>query len=431
MIAVIMAGGKGTRLSALTKDEIPKPMMPVCGKPLLLRQIEALKENGIKEFVLIIGHLGDVIKNYFGDGKNFGVKISYITENQPLGSAGALFYLKGRISDDFLLVFGDTVFDIDIGRMAEFHKRNAAEITLFAHPNSHPYDSDLIECSHDGRVTAIIGKGEKKGFYRNLVNAAFFILNPSALDVIGEPRKLGFEKDVVCPLIARGRAVYCYRSTEYIKDAGTVDRIAAVAEDIENGVVTARNLKNKQKAVFLDRDGTINVHIPFISRHEDVALIDGVADAIKRLNRAGWLVFVVTNQPVIARGECTFEELETIHRVIEMKLGESGAYIDDWEFCPHHPHGGYEGEVAALKIDCPCRKPKTGMIDKLAEKYNVDLRHCWLVGDTTIDIQTAKNAGMSSILVKTGMGGSDNKYNVQPDFVCADLSAAADVILEK
>lgn len=431
MTAVIMAGGKGTRLTALTKDEIPKPMMPVRGKPLLLRQVETLKQNGVNDFIIIVGHLGNVIKDYFGDGTSLGVNISYITETCPLGSAGALYYLKDKLRGDFLLVFGDTVFDIDVEKMLAFHREKRAVATLFAHPNSHPYDSDLIECDKDGRVLAIVGKNDKPEFYHNLVNAAFFVLNREALDVITSPEKLGLEKDVLSVLIKKGKAVYCYRSTEYIKDAGTVDRIEAVSADIESGVVSARNLKNKQKAVFLDRDGTINVHIPFINDHNQVQLIDGAAGGIRKLNEAGYLTFVVTNQPVIARGECTFEELDIIHRVLEMKLGEAGAYIDDLEFCPHHPHKGYPGEIAELKIDCECRKPKTGMIDKLAAKYNVDISESWLVGDTTIDIQTAKNAGLKSIMVLTGMGGSDNKYDAKPDYVCADLRQAAQLILEK
>ena len=431
MIAVIMAGGKGTRLSALTKDEFPKPMMPVDGKPILLRQVEVLKQNGIDEFIFIVGHLSEKITDYFGDGSKFGVKINYIIETQPLGSAGALFFLKDKIKDDFLLVFGDTIFDIDVNKMADFHKSKKSVATLFAHPNSHPFDSDLIVCDNDGKVNDILGKNQPRTFYHNLVNAAFFVLSPKALDVLQKPEKAGLEKDILMKLIQNGQPVYCYKSSEYIKDAGTVDRIDDVTRDLKSGLVSKRNLKNKQKAVFLDRDGTINVHIPFINNHKDIRLIDGAARAVKALNENGYLALVVTNQPVIARGECSFDELDLMHQVIETQLGKEGAYLDDLAFCPHHPHSGYEGEVKELKIDCDCRKPKTGMIDGFVKKYNVDLSQSFLVGDTTIDIQTAVNAGLKSILVLTGCAGEDKKYDVKPDYVCKDLADAVNLILRK
>ncbi len=214
-----------------------------------------------------------------------------------------------------------------------------------------------------------------------------------------------------------------------MKDAGTPERFMKACEEQAKGVWNAKCLKNKQKAIFLDRDGTINVLKGFLTKAEDFELLPTVAEAIKKINSSEYLAIVVTNQPVIARGECTYEELEKIHNKLETLLGRKGAFINDLFFCPHHPHKGYKGEVPELKIDCNCRKPKTGMIVKAADKYNIDLSKSWFVGDTTGDIQTGINAGLKTVLVKTGEAGKDGKYPVKADFEADNLADAVDIIL--
>lgn len=427
MRAVIMAGGKGTRLAALNAD-IPKPMFPVLGRPILEYQIESLKKSGITDITLIIGHLREVVIDHFGDGQHFGVNISYIEENEPLGTAGALYYLKDE-AEPFVLVFGDLILDIDFNRFMDFHKACGGAITLYGHPNAHPYDSDVIEIDQTNRVTGILSKKVERAFYyHNFVNAGVYCVSPDALDTIAEPKKIDLEKTLIARLIAEGK-VYAYKSTEYVKDMGTPDRLEAVSADVKNGVVAGRSLKQKQKAIFLDRDGTINEYVGFLRSIDEFRLLSGVPEAIARINASPYLTIVATNQPVIARGEVTFAELDEIHKKMETELGKGGAYLDDIFFCPHHPHKGYEGEVPELKIDCDCRKPKTGMLKTAAEKYNIDLSASWYIGDTTIDIQTGKNAGMKTILVQTGEGGNDGKHDVSPDYVAADLMEAIKHIL--
>ncbi len=166
MHAVIMAGGKGTRLAEITKGEIPKPMAPVLGKPLLLWQTERLKEAGITRVTMIVGHLREKIKDYFGDGSRFGLEVDYIEETEPLGTAGAFYYLKEKMRDPyFLLLFGDVFFDIDIARMEKFFLEKNAAAALFAHPNAHPFDSDLIRADKDGKVTAFDSKHNVRDYW--------------------------------------------------------------------------------------------------------------------------------------------------------------------------------------------------------------------------------------------------------------------------
>ena len=427
MRAVIMAGGKGTRLASVN-DEIPKPMFPVCGKPILEYQIESLVRSGIKDITLIVGYLKDVVIQYFGDGQKFDVSIDYIEENEPLGTAGALYYLKNE-SEDFVLIYGDLILDIDFNRFIRFHKEHNALITLYGHPNSHPYDSDIIQIDDNNRITGIISKKTPRGFYyHNFVNAGIYCMSPRALDSIEAPEKIDLEKTLIARMLTQGR-VYAYKSTEYVKDMGTPDRLEAVSIDIENGVVSARSLNNKQKAIFLDRDGTINEYVGFLRNIEDFKLLPEVSEAIAKINTSSYLAIVATNQPVIARGEVTFEELDQIHMKMETELGKNGAYLDDIFFCPHHPHRGYEGEIGELKIECECRKPKIGMLKQAAEKFNIDLGQSWYIGDTTIDIQTGKHAGMKTVLVQTGEAGNDGKYDVIPDYIASDLLSAVNYIL--
>lgn len=431
-VAVIMAGGKGSRLRSITNDEIPKPMVPVDGKPLLEYQVEKLKTYGIKKIVMIVGHLGEKIVDHFKDGKNFGVEIDYIFEKEPLGTAGAFYYLKDKIdAKDFMLVFGDVFFDMDFDRMEDFHFKNSALTTLLAHPNGHPYDSDLIRMDDKGKVIGFDSKHNVRDYwYDNMVNAGMYIINRKLLDLVKEPVKTDFEKDILANQVKLGANIYAYHTPEYVKDVGTVDRINATVEELKSGLIQSKNLKNKQRAIFIDRDGTINVSKGFISKADDLELIPGTIDAIKAINKSGALAIVITNQPVIARGECSFEELHNIHNKLKTLLGEKGAFVDDIFYCPHHPDKGFEGEVPELKFDCECRKPKTGMIDEAVKKYNIDLSKSYMVGDSTMDLETARNAGIKSVLVDTGFAGNDGKYDRNCDIEAKNLFDAVEKIIK-
>ena len=429
-VAVIMAGGKGSRLLSITNDEIPKPMVPVDGKPLLEYQVEKLKSYGVKKIIMIVGHLGEKISGHFQDGNAFGVDIDYIFEKEPLGTAGAFYYLKDKIdAKDFLLIFGDVFFDLDFDRMEAFHFKNSALTTLLAHPNGHPYDSDLIQMDDTGRVIGFDSKHNVRDYwYDNMVNAGMYILNKDLLDLVKEPVKIDFEKDILANQVKIGANIYAYHSPEYVKDVGTVDRINATVEELRSGLIAAKNLKNKQRAIFLDRDGTMNVSKGFISKAEDLELIPGTIEAVKAINKSGALAIVITNQPVIARGECSFEELHNIHNKLKTLLGEKGAFVDDIFYCPHHTDKGFEGEVPELKFDCECRKPKTGMIKEAVGKYNIDLSQSYMVGDSTMDLEMARNAGVKSVLVNTGFAGNDGKYSRKCDIEAKDLLDAVEKI---
>lgn len=410
MKVVIMAGGKGTRMLSIASD-IPKPMIPIEGRPVLEHEIECLCEQGFTDILITVGHLGNVIMDYFGDGLKFGVHITYYFEKEPLGNAGALFQVKDQLTDDFLLLNADAMFDIDFNRFVQYHKTHDAVATLFTHPNSHPYDSGVIIADEHMAVRKWLAKeDERPEYFKNRVNAGLHVLNKRILEQTVEGGKIDLDRQLLKPLAGTGQ-MYCYDSPEYVKDMGTPERYYAVCKDFANGIVKARNLKNRQKAIFLDRDGTINEYVGFLTDIKEFRLLDGVAEAIRKINASGYLAIVVTNQPIIARGEVSFTELQEIHNKMETLLGAEGAYIDAIYFCPHHPDKGFEGERVEYKISCDCRKPKPGMLLKAAEDFNVDLSRSWMVGDGKNDVEAGKNAGCKTVLIGTEDYGQDRKVS--------------------
>lgn len=425
MQAVIMAGGKGTRLTSVTKDQIPKPMVRIGKKPILEYQINTLKENRITDIWIITGPLHEIIEDYFGDGSKWGVRIHYFIEQQAMGTGGALFFLKQELKNDFFLLFGDIFFDIDLKRMMEFHQSRRASITLFAHPNSHPADSDLVILDDKQRVNHILRKNEPRiGYYKNMVNGGLYCFHACVLDSILKAGYLDLEKELIFPRIQIYQDVFGYISPEYVKDIGTPKRLRTAEEEWESGLVKGKNLGRKQKCIFVDRDGTLNRYVGLLADAEVLELEEQVPDAVKLAHKKGYLVIVITNQPVIARNLCSLKELEQIHNRLEVLLGEQGAYVDAIKFCPHHPDKGYPEERTEYKIPCHCRKPEIGLIEEAAAEFHIDLSNSYMIGDTTTDIRTGKNAGLKTVLVQTGVAGRDGKYSDKPDQIARNLLEA-------
>jgi len=427
MKIVIMAGGKGTRIASL-KSDIPKPMITICGKPILDHQIECFRRQGFTDIILVIGHLGNRIKDYFKNGDRFGVNINYIEETTPLGTAGALFLLKEKLIEDFLLINGDLIFDIDIKRFLDYHKRKAGLATLFTHPNNHPYDSAIIKTDDRGKITDWLHKEDERYYYKNRVNAGLHLLSPEIFGLFTELKEVDLDRDVLKPLISSSK-LYAYDSPEYVKDMGTPERYHMVSEDIEKGKVSAKNLQKQQKAIFLDRDGTINKYKGFITNADQIELIEGVPEAIRKLNLAGYLVIIVTNQPVIARGDCGFAQIYEIHNKIETMLGEKGAYVDNIFFCPHHPEKGFVGELIEYKGKCDCRKPKPGMLLKAADKYNISLTDSYIIGDDMKDVQAGLAAGCRAVLLTPKELVNNCEANKKSWEICENLLSFTEEIL--
>ena len=417
MKTVIMAGGKGTRIASVANN-IPKPMIPIEGKPVLERELICLRDQGFDDIIITVSYLGHIITDYFGNGDSLGLHIDYYCEKEPLGNAGALFRIKDKLTDDFLLINGDAVFDIDFNKFVEYHKSCGGLVTLFTHPNSHPYDSGVIVSDMQKRVINWLTKEDERPlYYKNRVNAGLHVMSPIILEQKITSQKIDLDRQLLKPLAGSGQ-MFVYDSPEYVKDMGTPDRYDTVCKDFAHGRVHAKNLMCKQKAVFIDRDGTINEYAGFITKPEQFQLKDGVAEAIRKINNSGYLAIVVSNQPVIARGDCTIEELDEIHNKMETLLGREGAYVDDIFYCPHHPDKGFIGERLEYKIICDCRKPKPGMLLNAAKKYNIDLEQSYMIGDSDRDIEAGLSAGCQAVYI----GEDEGKYkSIQKIIKCSSL----------
>lgn len=418
MKTIIMAGGKGTRISSIAAN-IPKPMLKIEDKPILEHEIECLREQGFTDLIITVSHMASIIMDYFGDGSKFGVQIQYFMEEVPLGNAGALFKMRELLTDDFLLLNADVVFDVDFNRFVDYHRKKGGLITLFTHPNNHPYDSGVLVIDENRAVTTWFTKEDMlPQWYKNRVNAGLHVIKPCVLDMIGidydtigslvdgKIIKVDLDRQILKPLCGTGK-MFCYDSPEYVKDMGTPARYEMVSRDFAIGRVKEKNLQKKQKAIFIDRDGTINKYVGFLRNIDDFELLPGVVEAVRQINNSEYLAIVVTNQPVIARGEVTSEELDEIHNKMETLLGAEGVYLDAIYYCPHHPHKGYANEITELKIDCECRKPKPGMLIKAAKELNIDLGKSWIIGDSENDIQAGKQAGCKTVLIGTDNYGQD------------------------
>ncbi|MBN2763754.1 MAG: HAD-IIIA family hydrolase [Bacteroidales bacterium] len=428
MQAVLLAGGKGTRLAEYTK-EIPKPMLKIGDKPLLQHQVELLKKYGITDIIILVNYLKDPIIDYFGDGSTLDVSISYFEESKPLGTVGGIKEIEDRIHDDFLVFYGDVMVNMDLSRFIAYHHNKKSQCTLALHPNDHPYDSDLVETDVSGRIVAFYPKPHPADLtYHNLVNAGAYIFSPALMKFIEKGKNADFGRQVF-PAICKKIRMYGYHTAEYLKDMGTPDRLEQVNADWQSGKIAAAGYDHKKRAVFLDRDGVLNVEKNFISRPEDMELYHFTPEAVRRINNSGYLSVVVTNQSAVARNLCTLDELDVIHKKLETDLGKKGAWLDAIYFCPHHPDKGYPEENPEYKVDCDCRKPKTGMFRQAAEDFHIDLAGSWMIGDSERDIQAGINTGCKTIGVRTGYG--IKKTTVLPDYFFEDLREAVDFILDE
>ncbi|MBF0542241.1 MAG: HAD-IIIA family hydrolase [Nitrospirae bacterium] len=426
--ALLIAGGKGFRLKS---SAIPKPLIKIAGMPILERQIELLKRYNISDIYILTGYLGDQIKDYFQDGRQFGVSIKYSQEKFPLGTSGCVKLLDAQLRDaPFFVIYGDLVLNINIDKLFAYHVANLGDATIVVHPNNHPYDSDIVEMDDDFNVSALYTKDKKPQFYSNLVSAAVYMLNPIVLDYIHENKPSDFVRDVFINMLRDNKKIVGYKTIEYIKDVGTIDRFNKVEQDILDGKVYDENIDKLHPAIFLDRDGTIIKHINQLHKPSDLELYPDAPAAIKLINNSNFLVFIATNQSVVARNLCNIETVHLINKKLQTLLGDQGAYLDDIFFCPHHPDKGFPEENPAYKINCNCRKPKDGMIRNAMNLYNIDIASSWFIGDSTIDIKTGKDSGMSTILLQTGLSGKDNTYDVTPDYQFNNLTDAVNFIIE-
>jgi mannose-1-phosphate guanylyltransferase/phosphomannomutase len=334
-----------------------------------------------------------------------------------------------------LIVYGDTVFDIALAPLQEFHRRKNALLTVVAHPNDHPRDSDLI-VEREGYLREILPRGQlRRDDHRNLVPAGIYLASPAFFMQLAHGAKADMIEDVLPRLISAGAPVAVYNTPEYLSDVGSPARLAQAEGDIEAGNVERLNRAHARPAMFFDCDGVLNAETgdPGVVTPDEVKVIPGAGAALKRARAAGLLTVAITNRPQVAKGLVTVEGLDHILGRLEALLAEEGGVLDRIYACPHYPESGFPGGVVALKIRCECRKPGTLLLRQAFADLPIDPLRSMLVGDSLRDIGAARRTGLWAYGVRTGYGCRDwERYRREagtppvPDLIFETIAEAVD-----
>ena len=419
---VVIAGGKGTRMGK--ESELAKSLQLINGKSILERQCRFFYEKGFQNFLILLGHKSEEIILHIKEiNSKLGIEIKYTIEEFPLGTGGSLINSYELLEESFVLILGDIMINTDIRLLTEQLDNQKVDLALFYHPSSHPEDSDLLKLDSSQTVTAILTKPRKEGLFRNHGNAGCYAMKRNILlDLLSEfeaGKKVDLDRELIPRLIEKGFTTKAVRNVGFIRDCGTPERLKFVNDNWNE-------IENKQivrPAIFIDRDGTINKLNGFITNLNQIEVFDDAASFVAQMNKINYWVIVVTNQPVIARGEVSTEMLDSFHAEIERIVIEGGGIIDDFFYCPHHPDSGFQGEILNLKINCGCRKPEIGMILEACKRYPIDLRNSWMIGDTWRDAELAKRAGIKFIKINPNESETEENQSVK------SLSDAANLIL--
>jgi len=391
MQAAILIGGRGTRLGDAVA-ETPKPLLEVCGRPFVEHVMLNLRRFGFNEFLLLAGYRAAVVSERYGGDSSFAAeldaRIRVLVEPEPLGTAGALRCAARELRDEFLLVNGDSIFD--------FNYLDLARCTRAGEPEDWIGRVALLPVQDADRYGFVEREGGAIRAFREkpatpesgLINSGVYWLKSTVLEFIsGTPCSL--EQDVF-PLLARTGRLGGRDYTGFFIDIG-------IPEDLQRARRTLVD-ELRRPAAFLDRDGTLNHDAGYTHRIEDFRWCEGAIAAIRLLNDAGYLVFIVTNQAGIARGYYGPAEVDALHAWMQRQLAAEGAHFDDVRYCPHHP----DGTVAELAIRCDCRKPATGMLDSLIAQWRPDLSRSFMLGDSDKDVAAGEAAGLASARVEHG-----------------------------
>ena len=395
MQVIILAGGKGTRLLKFTKK--PKIFALFGNITLIDLYLDIFKQFNTKNINFILGNKSEQIIEHL---KKILFNGKIHVEKKPLGTAGALENFNTHTSKDLLVIMGDVLTNFNAKKFLKFHKEKNADISLFVHPNNHPYDSDLIDLGKNDRVIKFYSKDRKKiNISDNLATAGIYLLKTKVLKLLKKNTKQDLSKDLIIKAIKKKKKVFAYKSAEYVKDIGTPERYFQALNDIKNKKFLVNSKNKKNVAIFMDRDGVINKEKKNYQYSNPCDLYPGVIDAIKRINRSNYLAIIISNQPSIAKGFVSRNYVDYTHKKLQTELGLQNVYLNDIFYCPHHPDKGFKDEVIKYKIKCLCRKPRPGLILEAKKKYNIELSKSYLLGNSRVDYLAAKNANVKAVII--------------------------------
>lgn len=373
--AVILAGGRGTRLRPLT-DTRPKAMIEIVGKPFLEYIVEQLREQGFQHVLLLLGYLPNVIRNYFGDGSRWGLRIDYSVTPEEDETGTRIRAAAHQLDACFLLLYCDNYWPMRFPKMWERFTNLKADAMVTVYTNRDGYTTDGVSVGADGFVTTY----DKTRSAPNLqgVEIGYTVMRKSVLGMLPE-ENVNFEAAVYPQLALAGRLAANVTEHRYYS-IGSHARLPATEAFLA-----------RRPAVILDRDGVLNVKPPraqYVKSWREFQWLPGAKEALRNFAEAGYRIIVVSNQAGIGRGAMTEADLADIHQNMSNEACAAGGRIDAVYYCPHDWDAG-----------CECRKPKPGMLYQAQKDHALDLTRLCFVGDDERDVQAAEAAGCSSLLV--------------------------------
>lgn len=389
--AVIVCGGLGTRLSA-EDINVPKCLIDIGGKSVLQHQIESLSTAGYTQALLLLGSQAVKITDYLVSMPvPLGFEIAVRRESVRLGTGGAIVNALDLLDDRFLVIYGDIFVDLDFSQIAR-SLDEGIELSILTRPSNHMFDSNLVTMDVYGLVTNFKMKPHgEHAVLRNRAITGIYAVRRSCITALSEKftANFDFDSEGLPYLLSEGFRIGQTANPGIVCDIGTSDRILLARE-----ILSKQDGKKFRPTIYLDRDGVINRPAGHISDPESFEIYPDVPKAIYDLRVIGYRVVVVTNQPGIARGDFTWEQLEALHAQLDKVLESNNTYVDQIYVCPHHPDKGYQGEISEFKIACDCRKPKPGMILRAISDFPTKADESWMVGDSIADKGAADQAGV-------------------------------------
>ena len=411
MEIVILIGGKGSRIKKIAKKK-PKPLLKIGNNSIIDYQLKSLSK--IKKKIFLLSNKKYSKFHIYLKKKYKNIKFEIVEEDTPLGTGGCLRSLMKYKHKNYLIIFGDLIFNINFKKFCEFHIKNKSDITFLVHPNDHPFDSDILEVNEKNRLIQFHKKPHKKNNIGNLSLSGILIINEKILKYIKPNKFQDFSKHILPKLLKKKYKIFAYNTREYVKDIGTPQRIRLVKKQIQTKKFINGNINNKLPAIFLDRDGVINKEYPNFKYQDPMKINIGAISAVKKINNKGYLSVIVTNQSAVAKGFITLDKLKNDHKKLEYYFGKHGAYFDRIYFCPYHPDKGFKGENKKFKKKSTWRKPDNGMLLQAIKDLNIDIKKSYMIGDQSVDYYAAKKTGIKCLLVgeKFKIKGSKNYKNL-------------------
>ena len=389
---VIMAGGQGTRLSEKLKG-IPKSLAPIGSRTILDYQIDHLSAYKNMDIHFCLGHGSDQILEHLN---KTNLKFTYFIEKEPLGTYGALYESRNFLNDSFFVLFGDVItnFEIDFG-FREF-KNSEADFLIISRYTDHPDDSDLVKFDNNKRVYKISKNESYTNITNPIGNTGLFYGKSSSLKQYKNNTKPDIFKNYLGENLEK-LTVKTLLSNSYIKDLGTEERLETESKNLEYKLVP------KSKIVFIDRDETI-IHNNEKNIISDLKFKKNALSLIEKLQKENYSVFLVTNQPGVAKGFCSLKDVDNFHNSIQnFFITNNIKPFEQIKFCPHHPDKGHGGERVELKIICKCRKPENGMIEDILSEFNLRNKKLELlfIGDMISDYELSIKYESNFLLIKS------------------------------